>query len=201
MLQQGLSLVTDDVVGVLAASICTLLSSPLTELELQQKETERLTEEQDEALQLLTSLQQLNLVGCYKLQCLPSGLKKLTNLKTLKIPGSAAIIHSLHKDSLPDSLHELIIYKGDARSLPKDGLPNSLRKLRIKVCSSIRSLPKDGLPNSLQELVIRYCPSIRALPKGGLPSSLQLLDVSDSNSEELRKQCRKLIGTIPIVYA
>ncbi|CAN6173908.1 unnamed protein product [Urochloa humidicola] len=198
MLEPGLLLCTDDVAGVLAAPICRLLSSSLTVLSLAwNDEMERLTEEQDEALQLLTSLQQLDLVGCYKLQCLPSGLKKLTNLEALGIPGSPAIIHSLHKDSLPDSLQELGISGG--RSLPKEGLPNSLRKLRIAFCSSIRSLPKDGLPNSLQELEIIACPSIRALPKDGLPSSLRLLDVSRGNSEELRRQCRKLIGTIPIV--
>jgi len=37
---------------------------------------------------------------------------------------------------------------------------------------------------------------------GELPSSLRELDVSDTNSEELRSHCRKLlIGTIPIVRA
>ena len=97
------------------------------------------------------------------------------------------------------SLQELEIRRGDIRSLPKDCLPNSLQKLEISYCSAIRSLPKDGLPNSLEELVIYDCPSIRGLPKGGLPSSLRLLDVRYSNSEELRRQCRTLIGTIPIV--
>ena len=135
---------------------------------------------------------------CYKLQCLPAGLQRLTNLKRLLIPGSPDI-HSLHKDGLPDSLQELEIRRGDIRSLPKDGLPNSLRKLKIIGCSAIRSLPKDGLPNSLEELEISFCPSIRGLPKGGLPSSLQLLHVSNGTSEELRRQCRTLIGTIPIV--
>jgi len=137
---------------------------------------ERFTEKQEAALQLLTSLQKLDLSDWDKLQCLPAGLQRLTNLKRLLIPGSPDI-HSLHKD----------------------GLPNSLRKLKISSCSSIRSLPKDGLPNSLEELEITNCPSIRSLPKGGLPSSLRLLDVRYSNSEELRRQCRTLIGTIPIV--
>ncbi|CAN6181882.1 unnamed protein product, partial [Urochloa humidicola] len=66
-------------------------------------------------------------------------------------------------------------------------------------CSSSAPCPRTAY--SLQELAIRCCPSIRALPKGGLPSSLQLLNVREGNSEELRGQCRKLIGTIPIVYA
>jgi len=114
------------------------------------------------------------------------------------IPGFPAI-HSLLKDGLPGSLQQLWICSGDIRSLPKDSIPNFLRKLKISGCSAIRSLPKAGLPNSLEELEITNCPSIRSLPKGGLPSSLRLLDVRYSNSEELRRQCRTLIGTIPIV--
>jgi len=34
-----------------------------------------------------------------------------------------------------------------------------------------------------------------------LPSSLRELNVQRSKSEELRRQCRKLIGIIPVVYA
>ncbi|PUZ70224.1 hypothetical protein GQ55_2G209400 [Panicum hallii var. hallii] len=193
------SLFVDDVAGVLAAPVCTLLSSSLTTMDLQpSEEIERFTKEQDEALQLITSLQELDLSGCLKLQSLPAGLQRLTNLKTLRIPGSPAL-HSLHKGSLPDSLQQLEIRWGVIRSLPKDSLPNSLRRFRVFSCSSLRSLPKDGLPNSLEELVISVCPSLRSLPKGGLPSSLQLLDVEHRNSEELRRQCRTLIGTIPIV--
>jgi hypothetical protein len=193
------SLRMDDVAGVLAAPVCTLLSSSLTRMNLRKnEEIERFTKEQDEALQLITSLQELHLSDCIKLQRLPAGLQRLTNLKTLRIHGSPAL-HSLHKGSLPDSLQQLEICWGGIRSLPKDSLPNSLRRFIVSHCSSLRSLPKDGLPNSLEELKISGCPSIRGLPKGGLPSSLQLLDVKRGNSEELRRQCRTLIGTIPIV--
>ena len=113
---------------------------------------ERFTVEQDEALQLLTSLQHLPFDSCWKLQSLPAGLHRLTSLKTLE----------------------------------------------IEFCQSIRVLHKDGLPDSLQQLRIYSCPSVRALPKGGLPTSLKLLEVSDG-SEDLTRQCRNLIGTIPIV--
>jgi hypothetical protein len=59
------SLVTDDVAGAVAAPICRLLSSSLTELSLSSnKEMERFTDEQDEALQLLTSLQHLQFAFC-----------------------------------------------------------------------------------------------------------------------------------------
>ncbi|CAN6217238.1 unnamed protein product [Urochloa humidicola] len=194
------SLTTTEAATVLTTPIRRLLSSSLTTFTLFLNEAmESFTKEQDEALQLFTSLRHLSLSSSHRMQCLPAGLQKLTKLETLMIPGSPPAIHSLHKGSLPNSLQVLYISQGETRSLPKDSLPNSLLKLSISYCSSMRSLPEDGLPNSLQELEISHCPSIRALPKGDLPSSLQLLDVSRGNSEELRRQCRKLIGTIPIV--
>ena len=138
---------------------------------------ERFTKEQEEALLLLTSLETIEFSLCDKLQCLPAGLHRLPNLKRLDIYGCAAI-----------------------RSLPKDGLPSSLQELVIGSCPAIRSLPKECLPSSLLKLVIQYCPAIRSLPKvDDLPSSLRELNVCDRNSEELRRHCRKLIGTIPIV--
>ncbi|KAL6843983.1 hypothetical protein ACP4OV_025656 [Aristida adscensionis] len=117
---------------------------------------ERFTEEQDEALQLLSSLQEIKFWRCAELQCLPAGLHRLPNLKRLEIAKSPAF-----------------------RSLPKDSLPSSLEELEIISCGAIRSLPK------VDEL----------------PSSLRKLDVSWSNSKELRRQCRKFKGTIPIVRA
>jgi hypothetical protein len=84
--------------------------------------------------------------------------------------------------------------------LPKDGLPSSLQELRIWDCPEIQSLPKDGLPSSLQYLAIWTCPGIQSLPKvGNLPSSMRELTVKNCESEELKMQCRKLIGIIPIV--
>jgi len=173
-------LVTDDVAGLLAAPIRALLSSSLTELHFSwDKEVERFTKEQEEALLLLTSLERIEFWNCDKLQCLPAGLHRLPKLKRLDINSCAAI-----------------------RSLPKDGLPNSLQELEIDSCPAIRSLPKECLPSSLLKLVIGYCPAIRSLPKvDDLPSSLRELNVCGRNSEELRRHCRKLIGTIPIVRA
>ncbi|KAL6843980.1 hypothetical protein ACP4OV_025653 [Aristida adscensionis] len=170
---------TDDIGGVLVSPICSLLGFSLTILEFWFDEVERFTKEQDEALQLLSSLQELEFWQCNKLQCLPAGLRRLPNLKRLKVRGCVAI-----------------------RSLPKDGLPSSLQELEINYCPAIRSLPKECLPSSLQKLRIWDCPSIRSLPKvDDLPSSLQELDVCLRNSKELTRQCRKLTGTIPIVRA
>jgi hypothetical protein len=169
---------TDDVAGVLAAPICAFLSSSLTELKfLSVREVERFTKEQEEALQLLTSLERIRFWGCDKLQCLPAGLHRLPNLKRLDIGFCKAI-----------------------RSLPKDGLPGSLQELRIINCPAIRSIPKECLPNSLEKLEIIGCPAIRSLPKvDDLPSSLLELDARYSSSEELRRLGPKLTGTIPIV--
>uniref|UniRef100_A0A0A9CIW0 NB-ARC domain-containing protein n=1 Tax=Arundo donax TaxID=35708 RepID=A0A0A9CIW0_ARUDO len=109
-------LLTDDVVGVLAAPICSLLSSSLIELALYggtpDTEVQRFTKEQEEALQLLTSLQELRFWDCKKLQCLPAGLHRLPNHKILKIFGCPAI-SSLPEDGLPSSLQELYLRSYD----------------------------------------------------------------------------------------
>uniref|UniRef100_I1Q543 NB-ARC domain-containing protein n=1 Tax=Oryza glaberrima TaxID=4538 RepID=I1Q543_ORYGL len=51
---------------------------------------------------------------------------------------------------------------------------------------------------SLKRLEISCSEFISSLPKSGLPSSLEILDVS-GGSEELKRQCRKLRGAIPII--
>jgi len=89
------------------------------------------------------------------------------------------------------------------RSLPErlHRLPN-LESLDIKNCPKIQSLPNDVLPDSLQILRIQECPAIRSLPEvDDLPSSLRVLDVCESESEELMSHCRRLINIIPIVLA
>uniref|UniRef100_K3Y4N7 AAA+ ATPase domain-containing protein n=1 Tax=Setaria italica TaxID=4555 RepID=K3Y4N7_SETIT len=130
---------TDDVAGVLAAPICALLSSSLTKLSFAtDSKVERFTKEQEEALQLLTSLEGIRFWECDKLQCLPAGLHRLPNLKRLVIVNCLAI-----------------------GSLPKDGLPNSLQKLAIAGCPGIRSLPNvEYLPSSLRKLDVEDSKSV-----------------------------------------
>ncbi|KAF7011235.1 hypothetical protein CFC21_025565 [Triticum aestivum] len=109
-------LMTDDVAGVLIAPVCSLLSSSLTQLFIYgDQEVGHFTKEQEEALQLLTSLHELEIMKCYKLWCLPAGLNKLTNLKLLRI------------DSCPS-----------LQSLPKGGLPISLQGLDVRNCGSMK---------------------------------------------------------------
>jgi len=208
--------------GAVAVPVGGHFSSSLTELELGgNDDLEHFTMEQSEALQMLTSLQVLRILGYSRLQSLPEGLGGLPNLKILEIgfcgsfrslpkgglPSSLVELHisfckairSLPKGTLPSSLVELEIRGCDAiRSLPKGTLPSSLTKLHIVRCDGFRSLPKGSLPSSLKILVIHRCPAIRSLHEGSLPNSLQMLDVTDSH-EKLQKQCRKLQGTIPIV--
>ncbi|KAG8043573.1 hypothetical protein GUJ93_ZPchr0458g22502 [Zizania palustris] len=210
---------TDDMSGFLVKPICSLLSSSLTRLQFGgNDEVEHFTEEQEEALQLLTSLQDLQFYTCKKLQCLPMGLHRLTNFKKLKIKDCPSIrIRSL---PLLSSLEQLKVKdcKKLQRHLTQLHTLTNLKKLKICDCSSIRSLP---LPSSLEQLKVkdckklRYlfaelhtltnlktleivnCPSIRSLPKGGLPSSLEELDVSDCGNKKLKQRCSKLMGTIP----
>uniref|UniRef100_A0A0E0RHB0 AAA+ ATPase domain-containing protein n=1 Tax=Oryza rufipogon TaxID=4529 RepID=A0A0E0RHB0_ORYRU len=84
------------------------------------------------------------------------------------------------------------------QSLP-DGFSQitTIKTLHIFHCPAITSL--GSLPISLQELKIYRCPAIHSLPKDGVPISLREIDVSYCGNEELKRQCRKLQGTIPII--
>ncbi|WVZ91392.1 hypothetical protein U9M48_037572 [Paspalum notatum var. saurae] len=183
-----------------AASIGGHFFSSLTKLELwNNDDMEHFTKAQSEALQMLTSLEDLRIDTYSKLRSLAEGLSGLVNLKTLRIEDCDSI-RSLPKGGLPSSLVELYVrWCAAIRSLPKATLPSSLMKLEVCGCDAFRSLPKDSLPSSLTVLSIRYCPAIRSLPIKGssLPRSLQTLDVTDSN-KKLQRQCRKLVGTIPV---
>ncbi|KAM3318766.1 hypothetical protein ACQJBY_036120 [Aegilops geniculata] len=102
-------LITDDISGLLVAPICNLLAPALHTLQFRSDgRTESLTEEQEKALQLLTSLHKLSFTCCYGLQSLPQGLHRLSSLKELRVVGCRRI-----------------------RSMPKEGLPVSLRKLQM----------------------------------------------------------------------
>ncbi|XP_062201948.1 uncharacterized protein LOC133904451 isoform X2 [Phragmites australis] len=139
--EQGLSnssrlqeLRTDGIAGVLAVPICGHLSSYLTKLCFSfNNDIERFTKEQEEALQILTSLQELQIRWCSKLQSLPARLSGLRNLRKLEIWFCPAL-----------------------RSLPKDGLPNSLTELMIRSCPALRSLTKGSLPSSLRVIDVEY---------------------------------------------
>jgi hypothetical protein len=103
-------LYVDNISGVLVAPICRLLSATLETLNFRNDwRTENFTKEQDEALQLLTSLESLDFYHCRALQSLPQGLHRLPSLQDIGISGRQNI-RSLPKEGLPDSLRQLHIY-------------------------------------------------------------------------------------------
>lgn len=109
---QLVQLEVDCISAVLVAPICTCLSTTLRTLGfIYDYQAESFTEEQDQALQLLTSLEFLYIRYCRALQSLPQGLHRLSSLEYLEITGSPRI-----------------------RSLPKEGFPDSLQRLCISDC-------------------------------------------------------------------
>jgi hypothetical protein len=128
---------TDDPMGFLAAPVCSTLSSSLTHLKLYghySRGMERFTKEQEDALQLLASLQDLVIRGLDKLQDLPAGLHKLSNLKRLEVSVCPAV-----------------------RSLPKDGLPESLEVLDVRWCCNEELIQQcRGLLGTIPRILLEY---------------------------------------------
>ncbi|EAZ32034.1 putative disease resistance protein At3g14460 isoform X1 [Oryza sativa Japonica Group] len=95
--------------SILTTSFCKHLTS-LQRLELNYRGSEvaRLTDEQERALQLLLSLQELRFKSCYDLVDLPAGLHSLPSLKRLEIWWCRSIAR-LPEMGLPPSLEELVI--------------------------------------------------------------------------------------------
>ncbi|CAM0885548.1 unnamed protein product [Alopecurus aequalis] len=126
---------TDDAVGFLSAPICSLLSSSLTCLQLYQNfnyKVNHFTNEQEDALHLLASLQQLEFREYSMVQHLPAGLHKLTNLKRLEV-----------------------ILCPEVRSLPKDGLPESLQLLDVSDCDNEDLIQQcSGLVGTIPRIIL-----------------------------------------------
>jgi len=108
----GLETLGTDELSILTTSFYEGLSS-LRSLSLRYLGQRRLTDEQERALLLHGSLQELTFDCCWELLDLPAGLHSLPSLKTLKIEACEAISR-----------------------LPKEGLPHSLQLLEIECCSS-----------------------------------------------------------------
>uniref|UniRef100_A0A453A6U7 Uncharacterized protein n=1 Tax=Aegilops tauschii subsp. strangulata TaxID=200361 RepID=A0A453A6U7_AEGTS len=103
---------TDDIAGLLAAPVCRFLSSSLTKLRLWGDWCEgmqRFSKEQEDALQLLSSLRELEFWDFKGLQQFPAGLHNLSNLKNL-VAYDCPVISSLPNDGLPKSLQKLAVY-------------------------------------------------------------------------------------------
>ncbi|XP_044446586.1 putative disease resistance protein RGA3, partial [Triticum aestivum] len=150
---------TIDILSRLTTPFCKGLTS-LQRLELYDLKEARLTDEQEKALLLHRSLQDLHFLNCDDLVHLPVRLHSLPSLKRIKI-GWCPRISELPKEGLPPSLEKLVIvYCDDLEDLPAGlhSLP-SLKKLKIDCCKGLSRLPKEGLPPSLEQLVIEDCSS------------------------------------------
>jgi hypothetical protein len=109
---EGLSV--DSISAVLVAPICSLLAATLEELDIfYDKRVESLTDEEEKALQLLTSLRTLGFRFCPGLLTLPQGLHCLSSLRGLNVEKCPEI-----------------------QSLPKGGLPSSLYEIKVTSCSA-----------------------------------------------------------------
>ncbi|TVU14782.1 hypothetical protein EJB05_38275, partial [Eragrostis curvula] len=101
-----------DEFSFLSSSFCMRLTS-LKRLDIlsychDEEEITGLTDEQERALQRLTSLQELRFIHCEHLKNLPVGLHSLPSLRKLEI-GKCPCITSLPEQGLPPSLEELEI--------------------------------------------------------------------------------------------
>uniref|UniRef100_A0A0D3F3B4 Uncharacterized protein n=1 Tax=Oryza barthii TaxID=65489 RepID=A0A0D3F3B4_9ORYZ len=107
------ALKVDNISGVLVPSICSLLAANLHKLIFKSDlQMESFDEEQEQALQLLTSLKQLYFADCLSLLSLPDGLHRISSLQKLHIYNCPKI-----------------------GFLPKEGFPSSLRDLVLSECS------------------------------------------------------------------
>ncbi|CAL4890996.1 unnamed protein product [Urochloa decumbens] len=177
-----------------------LAQGHLTELVVQQTpgffvDSEPTQSQYDNELPFSSSkLQDLKTDDVIGATCTPMRTLLFSSLTTLQIILGYAVMVEFTEQQLQ--------FISSLEMRPKDKLPSSLQELAIQSCPKIQLLPKGCLPSSLQKLTINSCPAIRSLPKvEDFPSSLQELNVSGSGSGELKKQCRKLIGIVPIVKA
>jgi hypothetical protein len=127
----------DSISAVLAAPVCSLLATTLQILYFHfDQRVESFTEEEENALQLLTSLVQLTFWKCPGLPSLPQGLQSLSSLFHLCVYGCPQIQSLPTWEGLPTCLQYLtVIHCPEIRSLPKGGIPTSLRKLTVIECS------------------------------------------------------------------
>ncbi|VAH22280.1 unnamed protein product [Triticum turgidum subsp. durum] len=104
----------DSISAVFVAPICSHLSATLHELQFHDdKRAKGFTEEQEHALQLLTSLQTLGFNHCKVLQSLPEGLHHLSSLKELEV-SSCPELPWLPEQGFPTSLQVLRLWFGSA---------------------------------------------------------------------------------------
>ncbi|KAM3412412.1 hypothetical protein ACQJBY_003859 [Aegilops geniculata] len=127
-------LVVDSISAVLVAPICSHLSATLHKLVVyDDMRVKGFTEEQENALQLLTSLRTLQFTRCKVLQCLPQGLRHLSSLRNLEV-----------------------ISCPELRLLPEEGFPTSLQFLRLGYGSAEQKEQAEKLKGTYPNLRVHY---------------------------------------------
>ena len=113
------------------------------------------------------SLQYLEIWKCDNMEKLPNGLQNLTSLGELNIWGCAKL-ESFPDMNFPPVLRRLIIRDCEGlKSLPDGMMRNCmLEYLEINFCPSLRCFPEGELPTTLKELHICYCENLESLPDG-----------------------------------
>ncbi|VAI64010.1 unnamed protein product [Triticum turgidum subsp. durum] len=101
----------DSISAVLTVPICSHLAASLHTLWFSFDDwATTFTEEQEQALQLLTSLKHLEFGFCKNLQSLPQGLRDLSSLKRLVIDSCKKILSLPPEEGLPASLEMLEVW-------------------------------------------------------------------------------------------
>ncbi|KAK6934004.1 Rx, N-terminal [Dillenia turbinata] len=144
----------------------------------------------DEENNLPPALRFLDLRHCRNLVKLPSELYKVSSLEELRIEGCAKL-EVLPQMGLPSKLKRLLIHQCEALKTLSDGLlynNSALEYLEIRGCSSlITILEKGELPATLKQLNIYYCKNLKILPEGLMRQNsmtLEYLELSECNSLE-----------------
>ncbi|XVE68344.1 hypothetical protein DITRI_Ditri09bG0060600 [Diplodiscus trichospermus] len=141
-------------------------------------------EEREELMQLKipSSIQQLKIKNCERLEKLATTLRYVTSLSVLELWSCPKLI-SLSKNNLPLNLKSLVIH--DCENLlcllveEEDGnISNDclLEQVNIQNCPKLIYLSNNNLPLNLKQLDIYKCPSLVSLSsRGKLPASLKQL--------------------------
>ncbi|KAL5737259.1 hypothetical protein ACOSP7_030020 [Xanthoceras sorbifolium] len=137
--------------------------------------------------QLPSSLMQLSVISCKKLQCV---LDNREDNRTSSASPFSSVMHEENIDSTSPSVLEYL-YIFDCPSLTclssRGQLPASLKHLGIRGCRELTTLSERGqLPATLKHIEISGCSALTNLSSGGLlPETLQHLNIAD---------CRNLVS-------
>ncbi|XVE68342.1 hypothetical protein DITRI_Ditri09bG0060400 [Diplodiscus trichospermus] len=141
-------------------------------------------EEREEPMQLKipSSIQQLKIKNCERLEKLSTTLSNVTSLSVLELWSCPKLI-SLSKNNLPLNLKSLVIH--DCENLvcllveeENGNISNDclLEQVNIQNCPKMIYLSNNDLPLNLKQLDIYKCPSLVSLSsRGELPASLKQL--------------------------